>query len=105
VRAVRRADRLARAGPTWSPIGAAANVALDVSTPAFGIQEATLWLDAVHDVFPRADAARRLALPSDQPGWGIDLDEAAARGFPRLPTCTKRWSARVRRPDGGIEAP
>jgi mannonate dehydratase len=89
-----------------SPIGAAANVALDVSTPAFGIQEGHLWLDAVHDVFPGALVPRDGWLfPSDKPGWGIDLNEAAAARFPPVTHLHERWSARVRRPDGGIEAP
>ncbi|NUR94427.1 MAG: starvation-sensing protein RspA, partial [Kribbellaceae bacterium] len=35
-----------------SPIGAAANVALDVTSVAFGIQEGHIYDDAVHEVFP-----------------------------------------------------
>jgi mannonate dehydratase len=35
----------------------------------------------------------------------VDLDEAAAAKFPPTKFLHERWSARVRRPDGGLEAP
>ncbi|HEY1486980.1 MAG TPA: enolase C-terminal domain-like protein [Micromonosporaceae bacterium] len=89
-----------------SPVGAAANVALDVSTPAFGIQEAHLWPDAVREVFPGALMPRNGYLyPSDEPGWGIEIDELQAEKYPPALHLHERWAARVRRPDGGIEAP
>ncbi len=89
-----------------SPIGAAANVALDVSTPAFGIQEGHLWPDAVLDVFPGAlQPVGGYLYPCDRPGWGIDLDEAQAARYPPTSHLHERWAATVRRPDGGIEAP
>ncbi|MBB5867594.1 mannonate dehydratase [Allocatelliglobosispora scoriae] len=103
---------LSGVGTAWhapadvSPIGAAANVALDVSTPAFGIQEGHLWPDAVREVFPGAlMPVNGYLYPSDQPGWGIDLDEAEAAKYPPSTHLHERWAARVRRPDGGIEAP
>jgi mannonate dehydratase len=89
-----------------SPIGAAANVTLDVTTSAFGIQEGHVYSDAACEVFPGTlrpfDAHLR---PSDAPGWGVDLDERAAAKHPPEPGRHERWSAHVRRPDGGIEAP
>ncbi len=89
-----------------SPVGAAANVALDVTSPAFTIQEGHLWPDPVREVFPGALMPRGGYLyPSDAPGWGVDLDEAAARRYPPRTHLHERWAARVRRPDGGIEAP
>jgi mannonate dehydratase len=89
-----------------SPIGAAANVALDVSTPAFGIQEGHLWPEPVLDVFPGALMPRGGYLyPSDEPGWGIDIDEKLAATFPIEPHLFERWAVRVRRPDGGLLAP
>jgi mannonate dehydratase len=89
-----------------SPIGAAANVALDVSTPAFGIQEGHLWPDAVREVFPGALMPRGGYLyPSDEPGWGIDIDEKLAASFPIEAHLFERWAVRVRRLDGGLLAP
>jgi len=89
-----------------SPVGAAVNVALDVSSPAFGIQEGHVWPDQAREVFPGAlMPAGGYLYPSDQPGWGIDIDEAAASRFPASTHRHERWAARVRRPDGGIEAP
>jgi mannonate dehydratase len=35
-----------------SPVGVAANLAIDVSTPAFGYQESHTYNDATHEVFP-----------------------------------------------------
>jgi mannonate dehydratase len=89
-----------------SPIGAACNVALDVSTPAFGIQEGHLYPEPVHDVFPGTlHPVDGWLYPSDQPGWGVDLDEKQAAKYPPTALLHERWAARVRRPDGGIEAP
>lgn len=89
-----------------SPVGVAANLAVDVSTPAFGYQESHTYNDATHEVFPGTPVARDGHLyPSDAPGWGVDLDEKAAAAFPPTKFLHERWSARVRRPDGGLDAP
>jgi mannonate dehydratase len=89
-----------------SPLGVAANVALDVSTAAFGIQEANVYGDAVHEVFPGTLVpAGGYLTPSDAPGWGVDLDERAAERYPARPGGFEAWATRVRRPDGGIEPP
>ncbi|MEU8001389.1 enolase C-terminal domain-like protein [Catellatospora sp. NPDC049111] len=89
-----------------SPIGAACNVALDVSSPAFSIQEGHLWPDPVREVFPGTlDPRGGYLYPNDAPGWGIEVDEKAAAKYPAVTHLHERWSARVRRPDGGIEAP
>jgi mannonate dehydratase len=89
-----------------SPIGVAANVALDVSTAAFGIQEANLYGEAVHEVFPGTLVPTGGYLtPSDAPGWGVDLDERAAARYPAHPGAFEAWATRVRRPDGAIEPP
>jgi len=89
-----------------SPVGAAANVALDVSSPAFGIQEGHPWPDPVREVFAGAlQPVNGYLYPSDEPGWGIELNEALAAKYPPETHLHERWAARVRRPDGGIEAP
>ena len=41
----------------------------------------------------------------DAPGWGVELDEKAAAEFPPVRHGHERWTARVRRPDGAVEAP
>ncbi|NUT34416.1 MAG: starvation-sensing protein RspA, partial [Hamadaea sp.] len=89
-----------------SPIGAAANVALDVTSPAFGIQEGHVYADAVHEVFPGTLRIERGWLrPHETPGWGIDLDEKAAARFPAGLSGHDAWAARVRARDGGLIAP
>lgn len=89
-----------------TPVGVAANLAVDVSTPAFGYQESHEYNDATHEVFPGIPVVRDGYLyPSEQPGWGVDLDERAARRHPPEKFLHERWAARVRRPDGGLEAP
>ncbi|MFI6392923.1 enolase C-terminal domain-like protein [Nonomuraea sp. NPDC050547] len=92
--------------PDVSPVGAAANVTLDVTSPAFGIQEAHVYPETVHEVFPGTlRTVNGYLTPSDRPGWGIDLDERAALRHPPKTHLHERWAAQVRRPDGGIEAP
>ena len=89
-----------------SPVGLAANLAIDVSTPAFGDQESHSYADATHDVFPGTPVVREGCLtPSSKPGLGVDLDEEAALRFPPVKFLYDRWVAGVRRPDGGLEAP
>ncbi|WP_286346667.1 enolase C-terminal domain-like protein [Frondihabitans sucicola] len=89
-----------------SPIGAAANVALDVGSPAFGIQEGHVYNDATHEVFPGTlrieDGWLR---PNEEPGWGIDLDEDAARRFAAELSGHDAWAAGVRSPDGALRYP
>jgi mannonate dehydratase len=89
-----------------SPVGVAANLAVDVSTPAFGYQESHAYNEATHAVFPGTPVVHDGYLtPSASPGWGVDLDEQAAARFPPDKFRFERWAAQVRRPDGGLEAP
>lgn len=89
-----------------SPVGVAANLAVDISTPAFGYQESHTYNDATHEVFPGTPVVREGHLyPSEEPGWGIEIDERAAAAFPPVKFLHERWSSGVRRPDGGLEAP
>ncbi len=89
-----------------SPVGAAANVALDVTSAAFGIQEGHVYSDAVHEVFP---GTLRITdgwlVPNERPGWGIDLDERAAGRYPAGLSGHDAWAAGVRGVDGGLIAP
>ncbi|WP_345349408.1 enolase C-terminal domain-like protein [Actinoallomurus liliacearum] len=89
-----------------SPVGVAANLAVDISTPAFGYQESHTYNDATHEVFPGTPVVRDGHLyPSNAPGWGVDLDEKAALRYPPTKFLHERWAAQVRRPDGGLEPP
>jgi mannonate dehydratase len=89
-----------------SPVGVAANLALDISTPAFGYQESHGYSAATHAVFPGTPVVRQGHLyPSTAPGWGVDLDEHAAAKYPPTKFLHERWAAQVRRPDGGLEPP
>lgn len=89
-----------------SPIGAAANVAIDVASPAFGIQEGHVYAEPVHEVFAGTiPIVNGHMEPNHAPGWGIEIDEKLAAKFPPEKHKHERWSSLVRRPDGGIEAP
>lgn len=89
-----------------SPVAQAANIALDVSTPAFGVQEAARFRDATLEVFPGAPVPVRGSLyPADAPGLGVDFDETAARRYPVPPPLQHdRW-ALLRGTDGAAHRP
>ncbi len=66
-----------------SPIGHAANVALDLACWNFGIQEYTHFNDAAHEIFPGTLVAREGYLYANEaPGWGIEVNEKAAAKYP-----------------------
>jgi mannonate dehydratase len=89
-----------------SPVGAAANVAVDVVSQAFGIQEGHVYPEPVHEVFP---GTLRIVdgwiAPNEAPGWGIDVDEKAAAAHPPRTSHHDRWALGVRGPDGALAAP
>lgn len=90
-----------------SPVGVAANITLDVTSPAFGVQESHDYPEPVHDVFPgTARIVDGHITPSTAPGWGVNIDERESAKYPPDDRPRHdRWAALVRRPDGGIEAP
>jgi mannonate dehydratase len=89
-----------------SPIGAAANLTLDLTSPAFGIQEGHVYPGVVHEIFPGTPVIKSgYARPSRAPGWGVDLNENLAAEYPPVTGAHERWTAQVRRPDGAVEAP
>ncbi|MGI8869911.1 MAG: enolase C-terminal domain-like protein, partial [Mycobacteriales bacterium] len=90
-----------------SPVGVAANVTLDVTTPAFGVQESHDYPEKVHAVFPGTPSIENgHIVPSTEAGWGVSIDLTEAGKYPPDDQPRHdRWSAQVRRPDGGIEAP
>ncbi|SEN36970.1 enolase C-terminal domain-like protein [Actinacidiphila rubida] len=102
-----RGVRLAPHGPAdVSPVGQAATLALDVSSHAFGVQEAAVFKDPVHEVYPgTVTAADGGLVPPETPGHGVDFDEAAARRYPvPEPLAHDRW-ALLRNTDGSVQRP
>lgn len=89
-----------------SPVGMAANLALNISSPAFGVQEAARFTDATLDVFPGAPVpVDGTFTPSSSPGLGVDFDESAARRYPVPPPLAHdRW-ALLRGTDGSAHRP
>lgn len=89
-----------------SPVGHAANVALDVASPAFGVQEHHEFGSQAREVFPGTLVTQAGVIhPPEAPGIGVDFDESAAARFPPVPALSNWHYARVRRPDGSIQRP
>jgi mannonate dehydratase len=102
-----RGVRLAPHGPAdVSPVAQAATLALDISSHAFGVQEAATFRPAAHEVFPGTIVPAGGGLtPHDTPGHGVDFDEAAARRHPvPEPLDHDRW-ALLRNTDGSVQRP
>ncbi|MBT4864178.1 MAG: starvation-sensing protein RspA, partial [Planctomycetaceae bacterium] len=90
-----------------SPVGHAAHVHLDLSSPNFGIQEAREFTQAEQDVFPGCPELKEgYYWANDKPGLGIDLDEDLAASFPIEddPPFDMFWG-NVRQRDGNIVKP
>jgi mannonate dehydratase len=89
-----------------SPIGHAANLALDLAAPNFGIQEQHVFNETAAEVFPGCPQVRDGHLwPSDAPGLGVDLDEDLATKFPPVDPLTNDSWTRTRLPDGTVQRP
>ncbi|MFP5342093.1 MAG: enolase C-terminal domain-like protein [Candidatus Limnocylindria bacterium] len=89
-----------------SPVGHAANVHLDVSTTNFGIQEAYLFPERTREVFPGCPEIRDGAIwTNDQPGLGIDIDEALAARYPFPEHPLNGAWPEIRRLDGTVIKP
>jgi mannonate dehydratase len=87
-----------------SPVGHAANVHLNVSSPNFGIQEYYGFSEQIKEVFPGCPEIKNgFVYPNQRPGLGIDIDEEMAKKYPchnELPQWTlARW------PDGTSVTP
>lgn len=87
-----------------APFGVAANLALDVSCPNFGIQEFAPFTDPEREIFSGLPELREGHLyPTEQPGWGIEVSESAAARYPARADVIG-WT-QVRAPDGGLIRP
>ncbi|HSV74642.1 MAG TPA: enolase C-terminal domain-like protein [Chthonomonadales bacterium] len=87
-----------------SPVGHACNLHLDLALPNFGIQEWPGLADPLREVFPGAPDVRGGYLyPNGRPGFGVDLDEAAAAKHP-CDSAVDFWT-QTRTPDGTAVRP
>jgi mannonate dehydratase len=66
-----------------SPVGHAGNVALDLASWNFGVQEYSPFSDEVREVFSGCPEMKDGYLYANEaPGWGIEVDQGAAARFP-----------------------
>jgi mannonate dehydratase len=88
-----------------SPVGIMANLTLDVTSNAFGLQEfGGNPSEQIAEVFQGAAQYKDgYAWVSDLPGWGVEVDEKAAAKYPfnSAQPLDGSWGA-VRLPDGSI---
>jgi mannonate dehydratase len=87
-----------------SPVGHAANVHLNVSSPNFGIQEYYGFSEQIREVFPGCPEIKNgFVYPNNRPGLGIDIDEEKAKQYPCINELPK-WTL-ARWPDGTSVTP
>ncbi|MFI1329026.1 D-mannonate dehydratase ManD [Streptomyces sp. NPDC020845] len=92
--------RLGPHGPSdVSPVALAASLHMGLATPNFAIQEYMGYEPLVHEVFRHAwSYADGHLYPGDQPGLGVEVDEALAARFPYEPA----YLPIARRRDGSM---
>jgi mannonate dehydratase len=87
-----------------SPVGHAANLHLDLWSPAFGVQEWYQPTEVEYEMFPGLPVVEDGYLyANDRPGLGIDIDEQLARSFP-VEDVVEEWT-QTRLPDGTAVRP
>lgn len=66
-----------------SPVGHACNVALDLASYNFGVQEYSAFNDATKEVFDGCPVMKNGYLyANEKPGWGIEVNEKLAAKYP-----------------------
>ncbi|HEY4076812.1 MAG TPA: enolase C-terminal domain-like protein [Rhizomicrobium sp.] len=87
-----------------SPIGHAAMMHLDLNITNFGIQEYTPFRDSTREIFRGVPEMKNgYGYVNEAPGWGIEVDEAAAAKHPfRRDNALNGGWGEVRLPDGQI---
>ncbi len=82
-----------------TPIGMAAQLHLDLTSPNFAIQEFANYSEDMRKVFPGCPELKDGYLyANDRPGLGVDFDEEAARAFPYQEPVKDMFQFRL--PDG-----
>lgn len=90
--------------PDTSPVGHAANLHLDLWSPAFGVQEWYSPGELDYAMFPGLPVVENGYLyPNDKPGLGIDIDEDLALQHP-VTEIVEEWT-QARLPDGSPARP
>ena len=91
-----------------SPIGHCANVALDLVSQNFGVQEWTFANDKLQEVFDGYPVVKDgYVFANEKPGWGVEVNEKAAAKYPFGSETGARkalnggWGV-VRRADGSV---
>jgi mannonate dehydratase len=65
-----------------SPVGHLANIALDVSSYNFGIQEGQVFSEQAQEVFPGCPRLENgYFWPNEAPGWGMEINEQLAAKY------------------------
>ncbi len=97
--------RIAWHGPRdVSPLGHAANLHLNLSSPNFGAQEWTEFKEPIYEVFEGVPEVRNgYVYPNDKPGLGIIFHEDKAKKYPYNDEITEWTKARM--PDGTLFTP
>ncbi len=89
-----------------SPVGHAANLALDLACYNFGIQEQTIFGAETREVFPGCPEIRNGSLwAREAPGFGMEVDEKLAARFPIPPLRDDAGWGSTRRRDGTVVRP
>ena len=89
-----------------SPVGHAANVALDLACYNFGIQEQHIFRENTREVFPGCpDIRDGCYWASEAPGLGMDINESLAARFPFPEHPLNGGWPPVRRRDGTVIRP
>ncbi len=90
--------------PDTSPVGHAANLHLDLWSPAFGVQEWYRPSDLDYAMFPGLPTVSDGYLYGNgRPGLGIDIDESLAAEYPVRDEV--EWWTQARLPDGSPARP
>jgi mannonate dehydratase len=91
-----------------SPVGHAANVALDLACYNFGIQEYSRFSEPEQEIFRGCPVMKNGYLYANEaPGWGIEVDEKAAAKYPfggereHYRNYNGGWGE-IRKPDGAV---
>jgi len=87
-------------------VGHAANLHLDLAISNFGIQEQALFPEATREVFPGTPEIHDGCVwCNEQPGLGVDIDEALAAKYPFPEHEYNGAWPEVRRLDGTVVKP
>ncbi len=66
-----------------SPVGHCANIALDLVSPNFGVQEWTFPSESLNEVFQGYPEFKDgYVYANEKPGWGVEINEKAAAKYP-----------------------